>query len=308
MPRVAQVPRELAFLPFRASRAIASGLLTKRMLRGRSWHRLLPDVYVHADGYQPDDHRMWCDAVALTLPPGAAICGRSAAYLWGVPLLDRRSPVSVVLPGTYRPRRRERVVVSYYRLPAGDITRFANLPVTTPARTAFDLGRLLPRVEAVVAVDALLARRVVRVDTLAGYLAAHPPCPGIRQLRQVLALAEPLSGSPMETRLRLVLVDGGLPPPVAQHEVHDHRGRFVGRVDLAYPRWRIAIEYEGDHHRERTQFRRDVARLNDLRACGWLVLRFTADDVLRHPERIIALVHQAVAERGRPTRSGGQPC
>ncbi|MEV7228582.1 DUF559 domain-containing protein [Polymorphospora sp. NPDC051019] len=100
----------------------------------------------------------------------------------------------------------------------------------------------------------------------------------------------------------------GLPPPVAQHEVHDHRGRFVGRVDLAYPRWRIAIEYEGDHHRERTQFRRDVARLNDLRACGWLVLRFTADDVLRHPERIIALVHQAVAERGRPTRSGGQPC
>ncbi|MEV0397372.1 DUF559 domain-containing protein [Polymorphospora rubra] len=300
MPRVAQVPRELTFLPFRASRAIASGLLTKRMLRGRSWHRLLPDVYVHADGYQPDDHRMWCDAVALTLPPRAAIYGRSAAYLWGVNLLDRQSPVAVVLPGNYRPRGHQRVAASYQRLTGDDITRFANLPITTPTRTAFDLGRLLPRVDAVVAVDALLARRLVRLDTLAGYLAAHPPCPGIRQLRQVLAIAEPLSGSPMETMLRLVLVDGGAPRPAAQFEVHDSQGRFVGRVDLAYPRWRIAIEYEGDHHRERTQFRRDVARLNDLRACGWLVLRFTADDVLRHPDRIIALVRQAIAERECP--------
>ncbi|BCJ64428.1 DUF559 domain-containing protein [Polymorphospora rubra] len=307
MPRTARVPRELAFLPFLGSRAVAEGLLTRRMLEGRSWYRLLPDVYVHAGGYQPDDHRMWCDAVALTLPPGAAICGLSAAYLWGVRLLDRQSPVSVVLPGTYRPRRQERVVVSYYRLPASDVTRFADLSVTTPARTAFDLGRLMPRVEAVVAVDALLARRLVRLDTLAGYLAAHPPCPGIRQLRQVLAIAEPLSESPMETRLRLVLVDGGAPRPAAQFEVHDSQGRFVGRVDLAYPQWRIAIEYEGDHHREQARFRRDVARLNDLRACGWLVLRFTADDVLRHPDRVIALVFRAIAERRQSAQATRSP-
>ncbi|MFG2009700.1 endonuclease domain-containing protein [Micromonospora sp. NPDC048868] len=68
-------------------------------------------------------------------------------------------------------------------------------------------------------------------------------------------------------------------------------------VDLAYPRWRIAIEYEGDHHRERAHFQRDVARLNALRAAGWLVLRFTADDVLRHPARIVRLVTDAIQER-----------
>ncbi|WP_231933621.1 endonuclease domain-containing protein [Micromonospora coxensis] len=77
----------------------------------------------------------------------------------------------------------------------------------------------------------------------------------------------------------------------------DARGRFAGRVDLAWPALRVAVEYDGDHHRERAHFRQDVARLNALRAAGWLVLRFTADDVLRHPARTVALVADALRER-----------
>ncbi|GAB2925124.1 hypothetical protein GCM10027280_10510 [Micromonospora polyrhachis] len=282
------------------------------MLRGPSWRRLLPDIYLHASAYREDDHRMWCDAVALTLPPNAAIGGLSAAYLWGVNLLNRDSPVCVVLPAPTRRRPNRRVAVSHHTLAAEDIGRFAGLPVTTPIRTAFDLGRgafdpdggaFAPdgrhqaQTEAVVAVDALLHRRVVRLPALGEYLATHRGWPGTAQLRQVLTLAEPLSESPMETRLRLLLHNAGAPPLTAQHDVHDARGRFLGRMDLAYPRWRIAIEYEGDHHRERGHFRRDVARLNALRAAGWLVLRFTADDVLRHPTRIIRQVNRAIHER-----------
>ncbi|MGW0433033.1 endonuclease domain-containing protein [Micromonospora sp. NPDC003197] len=158
-------------------------------------------------------------------------------------------------------------------------------------------GRHQGQTEAVVAVDALLHRRVVRLPTLGEYLATHRGWPGTAQLRKVLTLAEPLSESPMETRLRLLLHNAGAPPLTAQHDVHDGRGRFLGRMDLAYPQWRIAIEYEGDHHRERNHFRRDVTRLNALRAAGWLVLRFTADDVLRHPAQIIRQVNQAIRER-----------
>ncbi|MEJ3743767.1 DUF559 domain-containing protein [Actinomycetes bacterium KLBMP 9797] len=69
-------------------------------------------------------------------------------------------------------------------------------------------------------------------------------------------------------------------------------------MDLAYPDLRIAIEYEGDHHRERVHFQQDVHRLNALRALGWLVLRFTADDVLRNPERTVRQVVAAIRERG----------
>ncbi|WP_320065871.1 DUF559 domain-containing protein [Micromonospora sp. RTGN7] len=301
MPRVPHIPRELAFLPFSGSRAVAAGLVTWRMLRGPSWCRLLPDIYVHVDGYREDDHRMWCDAVALTLPGGAAISGLSAAFLWGVDLLPPASPVFVTLPGTARRRSTPRVSVNQRSLSTQDVTRFAGLPVTTGSCTAFDLGRRLPRTDALVAMDALLHRRVVGLPALAGYLDAHLGWPGTAQLRELLGLAEPLSESPMETRLRLLLHDAGLPPLVAQHEVHGENARggrvYLARVDLAYPQWRIAVEYEGDHHRQRAHFRRDIARLNALRAAGWLVLRCTADDVLRHPTRTTHLVAAAIRER-----------
>ncbi|KKK05260.1 DUF559 domain-containing protein [Micromonospora sp. HK10] len=302
MSSPARVPRRLSFLPFRGSSAVAEGQLTWAMMRGPAWRRLLPDVYVHRDGYRADDHRMWCEAVALRLPPGAAVAGRSAAYLWGADLLDLTAPVTVLLPRTARMRPHPRVRIVRSVLPDTDRTRFAGLPVTTALRTAFDLGRQPARTDALVAVDALLNRRVVKLTDLRAYAAARSGWPGTRLLREVLALAEPLSESPMETRLRLLLLDAGLGPLVAQHDVLDARGRFVGRVDLAWPARRVAVEYDGDHHRERTHFRQDVARLNALRAAGWLVLRFTADDVLRHPRATVALVRQALAERAAAPR------
>lgn len=297
MPFAARVPPRLAFVPFRASAAIADGILTRAMLRGSAWQRLLPDVYVHQDALLAPDHRLWCDAVALLLPPGAAIAGPSAAYLWGVDLLARDAAVSVLLPRAARLRPHPRLSVTRSHLPEGDLTGFAGLPVTTPLRTAFDLGRQAPRAEALVAVDALLHRRIVRLPALRAYADARRRWPGLPLLREVLALAEPLSESPMETRLRLLLLDAGLPPSAAQHDVLDARGRFVGRVDLAWPVLRVAVEYDGDHHRERAHFRQDVARLNALRAAGWIVLRFTADDVLRHRDRTVRLVTAALRER-----------
>jgi len=328
MPRARRIPRELSIGPFSGTRAVAAGLLTRRMLAGRTWRRVLPDVYVPAAVFDADDHRMWCEAVALKLPPGGAVRGLSAAYLWGVDLLPRDSPVHVDLPPTTRLWRHPRVAVTHHALEPADITTlFGGIPLTTEVRTGFDLGRGLPRADALAALDALLRHRSFRREALVRYLDAHPGRRGTAQLRELVALAEPLSESPMESRLRLLLHDAGLPRPVPQHEVrtlphasatsatlaasatsatlgappsavrHGTRGRFLARVDLAYPQWRIAIEYEGDHHRERTTFRRDVARYNALRAAGWLVLRFTADDVLRQSGQVVRDVRQAIAER-----------
>lgn len=140
----ARVPRRLAILPFRGSRAVSEGLLTWTMLRGPTWIRLLPDVYVHRDGHRADDHRMWCEAVALRLPPDAALAGRSAAWLFGTDVLSRDAPVTVLLPSPARMRPHPRLLVTRSPLPESDRTRFAGLPVTTPLRTAFDLGRQVP--------------------------------------------------------------------------------------------------------------------------------------------------------------------
>jgi hypothetical protein len=251
-------------------------------------------VYVHRDSGL--DHRLWCAAVALSLPPGAAIGGLSAAYLWGVDLLPRNARISVVVPRDRRVRPDKRIATHYTTLAHDDVTSLAGTAVTTPERTAFDLGRRGSRTAALIALDALLHRRLVKVDAVLAMAQERSRWPGVPTLREVLALAEPLAESPMESRLRLLLLDAGMPPAVAQHEVRDRGGRLVGRVDLAWPQLKLAVEYEGDHHRERGQFRRDIARLNALRAAGWMVVRLTADDVLRHPSRTVRTIAAAMRD------------
>ncbi|RQX29930.1 hypothetical protein DLJ57_21390, partial [Micromonospora chalcea] len=165
----ARVPRRLAILPFRGSRAVSEGLLTWTMLRGQTWIRLRPDVYVHRDGYRADDHRMWCEAVALRLPPGAVLAGRSAAWLFGADVLPRDAPVTVLLPTAARLRPHPRLRLVRSPLPERDRTLVGGLPVTTPLRTAFDLGRQGSLAEALVAVEALLRRRAVKLPALRAY-------------------------------------------------------------------------------------------------------------------------------------------
>jgi hypothetical protein len=184
------------------------------------------------------------------------------------------------------------------------VTVIAGIPLTTPLRTAVDLGRQRNRKRALIALDAMCHRRLVRRPELEDH-ARHRSLKGCRRLRTLLPLVDPRAESPMETLLRLLLHDAGAPPPTPQYEVRGNDGRLIGRVDLAYPQWRIAIEYEGDHHRERAQFRRDIARVNALRDAGWLVLRFTADDVLKRPTGVVSQVARAIRERRQATSQTG---
>ncbi|MFI5839284.1 endonuclease domain-containing protein [Catenuloplanes sp. NPDC051500] len=177
------------------------------------------------------------------------------------------------------------------------MTSFGGLPVTTRERTAFDLGRLPDRHQAVMALDAMLFRRLVTVDRLAAFATSRPRWIGVALFSARLAEAEPLAESPMETLVRLLITDAGLPRPVAQHEILTRGARFPSRVDLAYPDLRIAIEYEGDHHRERDTFRKDIARERRLEEADWLVLRLTADDVLRTPAETVRLITSARERR-----------
>jgi very-short-patch-repair endonuclease len=284
VPRSAQVPRQLRSAPFRGRDAVAAGLLTRRQLDGPVWSRLFPDVYLHRDACL--DHLTWCSAAWFVLPAGGAISGASAAYVYGADVLARNAPVEVSIPRDRNAVTHPKLLVRRARLDPGDTRSVGRLLVTTPTRTAFDLARR-GRTEAVVGLDALLRKRVTSKDRIHAYLSARCGWPGARRVREALELARPAE-SPMETRLRLLLIDAGLPCPTVQYEVVVDGGRY--RLDLAYPEVKLAIEYDGDHHRERVTFHRDVARLNALRAAGWTVLRFTADDVLRHPDRVVAQV------------------
>jgi very-short-patch-repair endonuclease len=182
----------------------------------------------------------------------------------------------------------------------------AGMPLKTPARTAFDLGRRLSPVEAVVAVDAMLHKRLTFERELAALAAARPNWPRVRLLRTVLRHVEPKTESPMETRVRLMLVASGLPRPVAQLKLYDRDRRFVARLDLAYERQRLAVEYEGDHHRGTAAFADDLRRMNRINALGWTVLRFGARDVFGCPRQLVAAVHAEFRRRhaAGPASSG----
>jgi very-short-patch-repair endonuclease len=295
MPIRARIPAELAYAPFRGSTATRGGLITEAMLRGQSWRRLVPDVYLHRD--VPATHRVWCEAVGLILPPGSAIGGLSAAHLWGIDLLEPDAPVSIIVPRTgWRPQT-NRIIVHHTVIDRGDLTTVGDLPVCTPERTAFDLGRRLGRTTAVIMFDAMLRQEVVDLAAVRELAQCRHWWPKVPQLRKVIELADRRAESPMETRLRLLLLDAGVLGGRPQYEVLDVHGRLVGRVDLGWPVQRLAVEYEGDHHRERDQFRRDIDRINALRAVGWTVLRLTADDVIRRPRETAMMVAAALAER-----------
>jgi hypothetical protein len=297
MPRVAHIPRPLQMLPFRGSAAVAAGLLTPAQLRGLAWRRLFPDVYISSSVEL--NHRLWCEAALIYAGTGegAAISGLSAVYLMGIDLLPLGDPPVTM---TVRRARRlgtqstaTRLVIIRSDLDDHDITD-DRLPSTSPLRSGFDLARLLPFTDAVVAIDAMTHRRIITVDQLRKYVLGAPRVRGVRNIPVVLSAAEPLAASPMETRLRLTIVAGRLPRPEAQIDVWSAAGVFLGRVDLGYRAARIGIEYEGDHHRDRTAFRRDIRRYNAMREAGWTIIRVTADD-LRNPEEFLRQIRQALA-------------
>jgi hypothetical protein len=295
MPRPALVPPPLRYKPFRGSAAVAACLLTKRQLAGPSWRRLFRDVYISAA--VPVDQITMCLAAALLLPAGGALSHESAVIFYNVPALRfGPHPVRLSIPSECRLARERGLVVHRVRLKPGDVVRRCGVPVSSPFRTAFDLGSGPDPVLAVVALDALLQQRVVRESDLAQIAADRAGSRGSRRFEAAARLARDEVESPMETRTRLILVMGGLPEPSVQCLVRNSAGAVVARLDLAYEELRIGIEYDGDHHREQDTFRRDAARHNRLRLLGWTVLRFTADDVLRNPARVVNQVRAAISK------------
>jgi hypothetical protein len=283
-------PSALRGKVFRGSSVVREGRLTRGQLRSSVWRRLFPDVY--ACGSLRVDHRLRARAAVRLLLPGAVLCGRSAAVLWGLDLAGPEDDVECTVTPGCRAGTATGVRVTRRALPAEDVVIRAGVRVTTPSRTALDLARIHPLEEAVVALDRFLLTRRVTLAELQG-AAARLSGPGCRGVRAAVARADGLAGSPQETRLRLRLHDSGLPRPVAQHEIRDADG-FVARVDFAWPEARVAVEYDGWWHGEPQNVPKDRRRLNRLGAAGWTVIFATAEDV-DDPVRLVARIAAALA-------------
>jgi very-short-patch-repair endonuclease len=177
-------------------------------------------------------------------------------------------------------------------LRAGDIGKVRGLRATGLLRTLVDLCCWRSVIEALVVLDMAVGMSLTDVVELSRYANSIAGRAGSQTLRELAALAEPAE-SPMETRLRWLMLEARLPRPQVQVDLRDDSGAFLGRADLYYPAARLVIEFDGANHRERLVS--DDRRQNLLINAGYRMLRFTTADLKGRPEVILAQTWAALA-------------
>ncbi|MDG4807998.1 DUF559 domain-containing protein [Micromonospora sp. WMMD1120] len=245
---------------------------------------------IYADQVCGDDDVL--RALLLRLPDGAMLARQSAARRHGFGVL-REDLVHIHLPAEVWKPRLPGVVVHRSVLPVRPVY-VGGLPCVPAARCAVELARAVRRLDALPVLDAALRSGVVTRDELLAEAAAHDGLRGVRQVRQLIPLADGRAECRQESQLRLILIDGRLPPPEPQLWVMDRQGIPLYRLDLGYRERRIGIEYDGLSHLNRERLGRDRERVNWLAAAGWRMRYFTDRDLYRRPHHITATIRTAL--------------
>lgn len=275
--------------PIVGSEALRQRKMTRYQLR-TEFRAIYPDIYLAR--HVAPSLRMRSEAAWLWTRRRGVLAGLVAAALHGANWIDEDEPVELIWSNQHAPMG---IMTRNQRLRDNEITCVAGLPVTTVARTAFDLSCRLPTGEAVARLDALMRATPFSVEDVLLVTKGHPRARGLRRLREALPLVDPGAASPKETWLRLLIVNAGLPTPETQIPVVMHY-RTVALLDMGWERFKVAVEYDGDQHRTmRRQYVRDLRRLSALQDCGWIVIRVIVED---RPEAVIGKIREALHRRG----------
>jgi hypothetical protein len=266
----------------------------KRWLAAGRLERVQPQVYRLA-GSPPSWHQ---HLLAAALSAGGVVSHRSAASLWG--LVDRDDAVEVSVVPPRAPRLFDPATVHRIGdLPGADVVRRERIPLTDPVRTVIDLGLVLPPPLVDDALGRGAASRLFPVSAVIRLRDAlgRPGRNGtgiVRELLEQRLLRGDPDANALESRFGGLLQRRGLPLPDFQHEIW-HDGRFVARVDAAYPPVLLAIEVDGYESNSSPQaFQDDRERQNELMVLGWTVRRFTWFDVRRRPGRVAEAVRSTL--------------
>jgi hypothetical protein len=281
--------------PFVGTDAIGAGAFTERELR-RSCTRIYRNVYQRRGSELTAKDRalaawLWSDKKAV-------LAGNSAAAVLGTKWVDPHAPAELL---SDRKRPPPLIITRNETLLPGEVMKVNGILVTSPARTAFDLGRRPGLERAVVHVDALAQATGVTVDDVQLVSAAHRGARGMKQLRRVLLLADAGAESPQETRTRLLLIAGGLPKPQTQIVVRRNWGAVLARIDLGWDEWLVGVEYDGAQHWTDSRIRtNDIDRAAELERRGWRIIRVSAELLHRRPDIVLARVRDALRAAGCP--------
>ena len=275
----------------------SAGAVRRRIAEG-TWHRVGGAVVLAPRQLSTPT---WSDAalswtLQWTFGPRALISGALALRRerWHLPhevhIVVVRDKVHSSLAGVTvlrRPEAQASVVTGELRFVSAREALVDCLTVLSPAEGA----NLL---------DAALQKRYVLPDTVAQDLSARLGR-GKRNaagLRELVTRATSGSRSEAEHRMARLLKRSGTGPWVPNFPLRDVSGQVAAEIDFAHVELRIAIEVDGRaFHSDRKSFERDRWRQNALTVGGWLVLRFTWEQITKHPDEVLATIRAAVAQR-----------
>ena len=275
---------------FLGSEAVAHGALSAHELR--RWHqRLFRDVYMPKQN----------DVTLLDRIEGAwlrsgrrgIIAGVAASALHGASWVDADIPVELIWNHTRSPSG---LLVRHETLAHDEVTKIAGIPVTTRARTAFDLGRYLVRCDAVARLDALMRATAFSREDVLLLAKRYRGARGLQALRTALPLVDGGAASPRETSLRLLYIDAGLPRPTTQIPIVGANCGVIRWADMGWEEYMVVSEYDGDHHRtDRRAYIKDIRALRKARSLGWIVDQVIKED---NEVEIVKRAWDAMVSRG----------
>jgi hypothetical protein len=271
------------------SEALAAGLVTRQTLRTKY-------VKLHYNVYAPVGMQLQAAdrarAAWLWSRRRATLVGHSAAAMHGTRWLPVDAPAELAHANQPSPPG---IAIHRGTLADDEVCLRASIDCTTPARTAYDIGRRVLGDDAIIRIDALLNATRCAVAEVERISARYPGARGIRRLHTALDLADGGAESPKETELRLLLVRDGLPRPVTQILVVK-QGHKPRRVDMGWPQWKIGVEYDGEQHfTNPDDYADDIERLEFLAAQGWIIVRVSSRQLRFDRAGIIRRVRKALA-------------
>lgn len=250
-------------------------------------------------------------AYAARMQPHAFFSHLTAAALWGLPLpSDRESSLHVSVPHPRRAPEGAGIRGHRLRITSYDVLLREGLRRTSIERTLLDLAGYLDDDALLAAIDnARWWRRSgatrTTIDALEQAMSRFEGRRGLGRARELITFSTDRADAPPESVFRRRFHLAGFPPAEPNRNIYGRNGRFLAMPDLQFGEYRMAFDYEGDHHRtDKRQWRKDLRRAPQLEDEGWHYTRISGDD-LAEPGYLIARTHRILLSRGwRPDARG----
>lgn len=286
--------------PFRRAEALAAGL-TVRELTGPRFQKVFHGVYVAAGVRLTDLERA---RAALMIFPTAFASHATAARIWGAVLPDDQQVHISVAPDKVRSRRRG--ISAHQTCDESDLVAHRGIRVSTPARCFCELATDgVGLVALVVADDSLVKSGAVTPPEL---IAAADNWPGRRAAvaSRAARLVREEVDSPMESRLRMLIVLSGLPEPTVNFVIRHQNGVWRLRFDLCYRDLRLIIEYDGDHHAvDPRQRSRDLERREEIGNMGYRIVVIQKHQFYEQPDQVLQRIAEPASIVAPPRTAAG---